>query len=103
MSENINRRHLNESQRALVAAKIANLEHGQRATGADLRISPITQDRAAAMLNVGKRSVRKPISENTKIRPGQKKTPDVMPGGSNGGTPISMEDQTPQLAANRGG
>lgn len=60
VSENINRRHLNESQRALVAARISNLSHGgsrKKDQDANLRLE-ISQDRAAQMLNVGKRSVQ---------------------------------------------
>jgi len=61
MSNNLyNRRHLNESQRALAAAKIANMASGTRTDlkpSANLR-EVISQDRAAAMLNVGKRSVQ---------------------------------------------
>ena len=41
----------------MVAAKIANLEHGQRQTG-QLAVVP-TQEQAAALLNVGERSVRR--------------------------------------------
>ena len=53
---NEKRRHMDESQRAMVAAKIANLEHGQRADrGANL---PISQSLAAEMLHVGARSVK---------------------------------------------
>jgi hypothetical protein len=51
-----------DTQRALVAARIANLEKtdtlNQGARSADLRIGKISQDRAAQMLNVGKRSVQ---------------------------------------------
>lgn len=57
VSLNLNRRHLNESQRAMVAAKLATLGHGGD------RKSPIgdsiTQQAAADMLNVGKRTVER--------------------------------------------
>src|SRR5438477_7105269 len=56
ISLNLRRRHLDESQRAMVAAKLATLVHGQRQTG-QLAAVP-TQEEAAALLNIGERSVR---------------------------------------------
>src|SRR5215472_9490037 len=53
VSLNLRRRHLDESQRAMVAAKLATLRDGQRA---DLVVGlPI--GRASEMLNVGERTV----------------------------------------------
>ena len=57
VSLNLKRRHLNESQRAVVAAKLATLGHG-----GDRSKSPIgdlKQSEAAQLLNVGKRSVER--------------------------------------------
>jgi hypothetical protein len=49
-------RHDNESQRAMAAARLANLKHGQRADrAANL---PVSQSAAAEMLKVSERSVR---------------------------------------------
>src|SRR6516165_3256855 len=56
ISLNLRRRHLSESQRAMVAARLATLRRG------DNQHSPIgetSQARAAALLNVGKRSVER--------------------------------------------
>jgi hypothetical protein len=56
VSLNLTRRHLSESQRAMVAAKIATLPKGSN------QHSPIgepSQAQAAKMLNVGKRSVER--------------------------------------------
>jgi N6-adenosine-specific RNA methylase IME4/ParB-like chromosome segregation protein Spo0J len=53
ISLNLRRRHLNESQRALVAAKLATLRDGQRA---DL-VEGLPIGRASGMLNVGERTV----------------------------------------------
>jgi N6-adenosine-specific RNA methylase IME4 len=53
VSLNLQRRHLSESQRAIVAAKIATLKDGQRS---DL-VQGLPIGRAAEMLNVGERSV----------------------------------------------
>ena len=53
---NLRRRHLDESQRAMVAAKLATLKRG------DNQHSPIgetSQAKAAELLNVGKRSVER--------------------------------------------
>ena len=62
-SKNFHRRHLDESQRAMVAAKFANLRHGgdRKNQTANLPLDntpPITQAKAAEKLNVGERSVR---------------------------------------------
>jgi hypothetical protein len=51
ISLNLNRRHLNESQRALVAAKLANLRVGDNQHSEGLPIG-----RASTLLNVGERS-----------------------------------------------
>ena len=56
VSLNLKRRHLDESQRAMVAAKLVTLKRG------DNQHSPIgetSQGRAAELLNVGKRSVER--------------------------------------------
>jgi N6-adenosine-specific RNA methylase IME4 len=57
VSLNLRRRHLNESQRAMVAAKLATMKQGARTD-----LSPIgekSQADAAMLLNVGKRSVER--------------------------------------------
>lgn len=58
VSLNLRRRHLNESQRAMAAARLANIGHG-----GDRSKSPIgdlmPQSEAAALLNVGKRTVER--------------------------------------------
>jgi len=57
VSLNLHRRHLSESQRAMVAAKLANLENGQRTSSANLQSTAVSQSDAADMLNVSTRSV----------------------------------------------
>ena len=60
ISLNLKRRHLNESQRAWVASKIANLPQGGQSEGpANLPVPLIvTQAEAARMFNVSQRSIR---------------------------------------------
>jgi hypothetical protein len=59
ISKNLHRRHLDESQRQMVAAKIANLSHGVRADrAANLPVLTLTQAEAAKMMNVSERGVR---------------------------------------------
>lgn len=56
LSHNLHRRHLTESQRAMIAAEIATRGRGGNHQSADLRIAP-TQAEAADKLNVSQRSV----------------------------------------------
>lgn len=58
LSLNLHRRHLNESQRAMVAAKIANLSNGQH-KGSSIDLAQISQGDAAKMLNVSAASVKR--------------------------------------------
>jgi N6-adenosine-specific RNA methylase IME4 len=56
MSANLHRRHLDESQRAMIAAKLATTKHGgNRRTKKP--IGPLIRATAASSLNVGQRSV----------------------------------------------
>jgi N6-adenosine-specific RNA methylase IME4 len=57
ISKNLKRRHLNESQRAFVAAKLANLGEGRPSETAS--IEAVSQDDAAARLNVSRASVQR--------------------------------------------
>jgi N6-adenosine-specific RNA methylase IME4 len=56
ISHNLTRRHLTESQRAMVAARLAKLDDGQRQVGKFADVP--TQSQAADMLNVSERSLR---------------------------------------------
>lgn len=58
---NDRRRHLDERQHGVVAARIANITHGQNQhtlRSAILPVQPIRQSDAAEMLNVSERTVR---------------------------------------------
>ncbi len=58
---NLRRRHLDESQRAMVAAKLATLADGQRRYPAGAQIcagGAVSQPEAAELLNVSRRSVQ---------------------------------------------
>ncbi len=58
-SANLHRRHLDESQRAMIAAKLATLRDGERKAGSPQGEAAKTQEEAASMLDVGKRSVER--------------------------------------------
>lgn len=60
ISLNLHRRHLSESQRAMVAAKITNLEPHRppKNNSANLRTSQVSQPQAATLLNISERSVQ---------------------------------------------
>ena len=58
VSKNVARRHLDESQRSIAAARIATLQDGQKKEAAPIG-APQTQGEAATLLNVGRRSVQR--------------------------------------------
>jgi hypothetical protein len=59
ISVNLKRRHLKESQRAMVAARIANIRQGTRTDlEPSANLPEVSQVRAAEILNVSERSVR---------------------------------------------
>ncbi|MCU0755661.1 MAG: ParB/RepB/Spo0J family partition protein [Xanthomonadales bacterium] len=60
ISTNLHRRHLDASQRAIVAGRLANLTHGgnRKDQAAGLPVEGVTQAQAAELLNVSERSVR---------------------------------------------
>lgn len=58
ISLNLHRRHLDESQRAMVAARLANMPVGNFSKSANLPDSGVSQPRAASLLNVSERSLR---------------------------------------------
>jgi hypothetical protein len=79
VSKNLKRRHLGEAERAMVAAKVANLTRGRpliippiggiingQSESANSRDKPATREKAARMLNVSPRSVdrAKVVTEN---------------------------------------
>lgn len=57
VSKNVARRHLDESQRAIAAAKIANIQHG--GDRSKRPIGHLKQQEASDLLNVGDRSIRR--------------------------------------------
>ena len=57
ISLNLKRRHLNESQRAMVASRLANMRQGER-TDLAQNCAKLTQPEAAKLLNVSRRSTQ---------------------------------------------
>lgn len=71
VSRNLHRRHLTESQRAMVAADIANMRQGERTDVAEpsANLPKVSQAAAAAMVGVGERSVRDAVKVKAKAVP----------------------------------
>src|SRR5690606_28899225 len=67
-SRNLHRRHLTESQRAMIAADLANMAHGgdrksdQAAPVPVDAPAPVTQSQAATMMKVSERTVRDAVA-----------------------------------------
>lgn len=58
VSLNLHRRHLNESQRGMVAAKLANMENGgDRRSDQAANLQSVSRAKAAELLNVSERTV----------------------------------------------
>jgi hypothetical protein len=57
VSQNVARRHLDDSQRAMIAARLENMKQGRPEKDASWHLSPITRADAAVMLKVGARSI----------------------------------------------
>ena len=58
VSANLRRRHLNASQRAMIAADLATMRQGERTDLPQICGKSISQKQAADMLNVGERNVQ---------------------------------------------
>ena len=61
LSMNLHRRHLKESQRGMIAARLANLNHGGDRQAANLPLG-VSQTQAGARLNVSERTVRSAVA-----------------------------------------
>lgn len=75
ISKNLHRRHLNETQRAVVASRLANMNHGGDRRSdqvANLQFEKITQPEAAAMLSVSPRTV-------ASVKQVEREAPELMP------------------------
>jgi ParB-like chromosome segregation protein Spo0J len=59
ISANLRRRHMDESQRAMVAAKLANMRQGERTDLASFEARLVSQSDAANLLNVSRSSVQR--------------------------------------------
>jgi N6-adenosine-specific RNA methylase IME4/anti-sigma28 factor (negative regulator of flagellin synthesis) len=70
ISLNLKRRHLNESQRAMVAAKLATARHGgDRRSDQAANLPVVSQEEAAKLMNVSERSVRSAVAVRNKGTP----------------------------------
>ena len=70
VSMNVQRRHLNESQRAMVAARLANMRQGARTDlGLSANLPEVSQGQAGSMLNVSERTVRSAVKVRDSATP----------------------------------
>jgi hypothetical protein len=70
VSQNVARRHLDDSQRAMIAARLENVKQGRPGKDASWLFSPVTRADAAVMLNIGARSVARASEVLDKADPG---------------------------------
>jgi hypothetical protein len=88
---NLRRRHLTESQRAMVAAKIATLRHGQKTSDAQICATE-TQSNAGDQLKVSRRSVQ---SAREVIDHGTAELADAV---ESGDVPVSVAAEVSRLS-----
>jgi hypothetical protein len=93
VSLNLKRRHLNESQRGMVGARIANLGEG-RPDKTTASIEAVSQPKAAVLMNVGRASIQR---AKQVIERG---TPELVKAVDSGRMPVSVAERltkaTPQ-------
>jgi hypothetical protein len=90
IDKNLTRRHLTNSQRAMVAAKLANLKDGQTKVGAPIG-APVSQQDAAEKLKVSRRSVQRA----TKVT--NDAIPEVIQAVERGDVPVSTAAEIAEL------
>ena len=83
LSLNLHRRHLSESQRGMVAARVANLPHGGDRQAANLPHA-VSQAQAGAMLNVSARTVRSAVAVRDHA------SPELVQAVDRGAIPVSV-------------
>ena len=98
VSHNLHRRHLNESQRGMVGARLANLQHGgdrgNQYTGGKSALAPLpTQREAAAMLNVGVDSIKR---SKQVMKTGISELQDMVTSGEIGAVPAATVAKLPE-------
>ena len=73
VSMNLQRRHLNETQRAVVGEKIANMRQGERTDIEPIAdLQKVSLDNAAELVNISKRTI-------SNVRKVKQESPDLMP------------------------
>jgi hypothetical protein len=62
ISANLHRRHLDETQRGLVAGRLANMRRGGKEANPSIGgIAPVSQEKAATLLNVSAKTVERAV------------------------------------------
>src|SRR5262249_50148969 len=88
VSLNLQRRHLNESQRAMVAARLATMRQGERTDiEPSANLQKVSQSEAAEKLNVSVRSI---ASARMVLDKG---TPDLIRAAEQGKIPVSLAER----------
>lgn len=73
MSKNLHRRHLNETQRAVIASRLANMQFGDNQYKAgSANLPTLSQPKAAKMLNVSDRLIRD-------VKAVEREAPELLP------------------------
>jgi hypothetical protein len=95
ISMNLRRRHLNESQRAMIAKKLANMTAGRPKKENPANLPSFSQEAAAALLNVSSRIVRQAAVVL------EKAAPELLHAVERGDIPVSTAAQLVDLPKDR--